>query len=491
MRHLITINNEYMRRNLFNYLERLNGQDLVQIEHYLNGSFFPVTNRKRVIALFKYLKRHHPNYHNNSKTEDEAIARKLKFQNINNLKTNLLNAVSKYLELKGLERHKTIQTFLLADTLDHLKINEFERFAEKAIDQIEAKPAKDATAYFLKYQLLLLLHMNKGVHRVEDSNTFLKDAINALNNYFVFDSLSVLNAYKANAKNNLNANFFDELNKILKKYIEHCDISNPNIEIYYLINKGFKVSSIKKLQKMYFKLKKLTLNNWNQLTTETQNEVYIYLVNKAKNLKNHCCANFKQELFSLRKFGIQRGIHLTYREIDSTMFYNIVCSACDVEAFDWCAEFISENKQYLPERERPDILLISKAYVNLAGKKYSDALRNLMLANSLNTALNTLFKIVARVIELKCLYYINDFDRFDACQRRFIRFLNNQNDLNNDIVKRIKTYIKITIKLFKSKNQHPNSNKNLLQETEALIQTTENLYEKPWLIEQCLNLKSE
>jgi len=478
-----------VRRNLFNYLEKLNEQDLVQIEHYLKSPFFTVTNRNRVIALFKYLKRYHPNYHNNIRTGEEAIIRKLNFQNVANLRTNLLDAVSDYLQLKSLERHKTIQTFLLADTLDHLKINEFERYTELAIEKIDAKAAKNATAYFLKYHLLMLLHMSRGAKRVGDNNTFLKEAINALNNYFVFDSLKLLNAYKTNEEYNLNANFFDELNKILKKYIEHCDVNDPNIKIYYLINKGFKVTNIKKQQQQYFKLKKLTMKNWNELAVETQNEVYISLVNKAKVLKNNCCTNFEQELFSLRQFGIEQGIHLIYNEIDSSMFYNIVCSACDVEAFEWCENFIEENQQYLSEREQSDILLISYAYFNLKRQKYDDALENLLLAESLNTILNTSFKVVARIIELKCMYYINDYDRFDACYRRFLRFLNNQNDLHENTVKRIKIFIQLTLKLFKGKNKYDLNTS--LKEIEELIKTEDNLYDKPWLLKQLLRLKSE
>lgn len=476
-----------MRRNLFNYLEKLSEQDLTQIEKYLNSSFFDVTNRKRVIILFNYLRKHHPNYHDNPRTENEAITRKLKFQNIPNLRTNLLDAVSDYLELKGLKRHKTIQTFLLADTLDHLKINEFERYTELAIEKIDSIPAKDATAYFLKYQLLLLLYMNKGAKRVGDSDTFLKEAINALNNYFVFESLKTLNAYKTNAKHNLSANYFDEKNKILKQYIKHFDLNDPNIKIYYLINKGFKITDIKKLEKGYFKLKKLAMNNWNKLAAETQNEVYTILVNKAKTLKDYCCVNFEQELFSLRQFGIELGIHLRYSEIDSAMFYNIVRSACDVKAFEWCENFIEENQKYLSEKEQPDILLISYAYFNLKKQKYDDALKNLLLADSLNIS----FKIATRITELKCIYHINDYDRFEACQRRFIRFLDNQNELNSNTVKRLKTFIKITIKLFKAKNLQSSARKNLLKEIEQIIQTSEKLYGKPWLLEQLLKLKRE
>jgi len=478
-----------MRRNLFNYLEKLDEQDLVQIEHYLKSPFFSVTNRNRVIALFKYLKRYHPNYHNNTRTEEETIIRKLNFQNVANLRTNLLDAVSDYLELKGLKRHKTIQTFLLADTLDHLKINEFERYAELAIEKIDTIPAKDATAYFLKHQLLMLLYMNKRVKRVGDSNTFLKEAIKALNNYFVFDSLKLLNAYKTYERHNLNANFFEELNKILKKYIEHCDVNDPNIKIYYLINKGFKISNIKKRQKGYFKLKKLTMNNWNELAVETQKEVHILLVNKARALKNDCCVNFEEELFSLRQFAIKQGIHLTNGEIDSSMFYNIVSSACDVKAFEWCENFIKENQQYLSENEQSDILLISYAYFNLKKQKYDDALKNLLLANSLNTTLNTSFKVAARLIELKCMYHIDDYDRFEACQHRFIRFLNNQSELNKNTVKRIKVFVQMTFKLFKAKNK---TNHNIsLKEIEQNIQTKDNLYDKPWLLNQFLSLKSE
>ncbi len=473
-----------MRRNLFNYLEKLNEQDLARLDQYLKSPFFSVTNKKRVITLYKYLKRYHPNYHDNPKTDNEVIAQKLEFQNVGNLRTNLLDAVSHYLQLKGLERNQTIQTFLLADTLDHLKISEFERFTKKAIQKIDEKSAKDATAYFLKYQLLLLLYMSKGVKKVGDRDTFLKDAINALNSYFVFDSLKALNAFKENARHNLNANFFDELNKILKKYINHCDIDDPNIKIYALINKGFKITQIKKLQKMYFKLKRLTLDNWERLTSETQNEVYIPLVNFATTLKNHCCQNFKHELFSLRKFGIKQHIHLIYGQIDSATFYRVVTSACDVNAFDWCDKFMSENQTHLSNIERHDILRISKAYFNLSKKQYDDALMNLLQADSLNTTLNTPFKVVARIIELKCMYFINDYDRFENSHRRVNQFLNNQNELNETTIERLKLFIKITVKLFKVKNQQVSHQSKLLTELEDLINKAVRLYEKPWLLEQ-------
>jgi len=109
-----------LRRDLFNYLEKLTNEDLVQVEKYLESPFFNVTNRKRVIQLFNFLKKHHPHYHNNSKTEKTFLAKKLKFHNIANLKSNLLDAITDFIVQKGLQRNKTIQSFLIADTLDYI-----------------------------------------------------------------------------------------------------------------------------------------------------------------------------------------------------------------------------------------------------------------------------------------------------------------------------------------------------------------------------------
>jgi len=325
--------------------------------------------------------------------------------------------------------------------------------------------------------------MKSGANRID---SILQDAIIALNNYFVYESLKVLNGYRGNLTNKVDADFFDDLHYLLGQYIKHNNVSDPNIKVYHLINKTFQTNDLNTREKIYFDIKNLVMDSWDQLTSGTKLEAIFFAINLARKLKFACVIGFDQEEFQLNQFVLTQGVHLTYGKINSTLFYSIVKSTCDVKEFDLCDRFIETNKQYLQENEKHNILLISYAYYNFKQNKYNDALKNLLITDFLSKT----FETSNRILELKCYYHIDDFDLFDACSKRFFRFLNIQATLNDQIKNKGKSFIVVTKKLFKAKSD--NNPIAILQEVEKFLNEVDDMiFQKPWILEQLNDFKKK
>jgi len=81
-----------LRKNVYTYLEKFTDAELKQLRKYIESPFFKVNSRKRVLQIFDYLMKYHPNFEH-PKLELKTMQAALKFGNITNLKTVLMDCV--------------------------------------------------------------------------------------------------------------------------------------------------------------------------------------------------------------------------------------------------------------------------------------------------------------------------------------------------------------------------------------------------------------
>lgn len=467
------------RRNLISYLRKLTGDDLTKIGKYLESPFFKVTNRQRVIALFKYLRRLHPEYEK-AKTENDYLERKLGFPNIKNLKTNLLDAVTGYLEIKSLYNNEQIKTYLLADTLDDLKLeDEFERSTKEEIELLDKKRVKQPVDYMLKYQLLLLQYFN--TQSLTAKNTILGKAIESFDYFYLYNSLINFHAYEVNIRQANAASVLKQTAAIVEAFNNKYEISDPNILYSYYVFQALQAKDNNELKDIFYQVKEIAFSQWNDLTSDIKYEIYLSMRNIATIIKSND-SSFNNELFLINEFCIDKNVHITRNEIESGLFYETIKNACDVSKFDWCETFIAQNKTHLKPAEEDAILDISHAYLNFKLNKFDDAISNLVSTRHLNY----MYNLNGRAIEIRCLYELKDPDRFEAAYRRFNRYLNENKKIPHQSKTGHLNFVKFLVLLEKSRY---NNTKVHLEEAIQQLNNEPQVYYRGWLNEKFAALK--
>lgn len=462
---------------LFAYLKKINKEDLKQIQKYLQSPFFKVENRERVILLFDFIKKFHPDY-DNVKLSNEALERKMKFTNFNNVKSTLVNCIEDYLKVNAFQQSQHLQISLFSKTLNDLNLNnEFNKYTKKELEKLEAKQVKSEDDYHLKYKLLREMFTQDKADIVSNKNAYLEDSIIALNNYYLHINLNNLLAYNYLKKILNKGTNVNLAKKIIYSIDYDNDIDDFNIIILYNIFIFNEIENLDKKKAVYSKLKEIVIEKSSIFSSTFQYEVYAGMLNMATSLRLAGIDSFTQELFNIHKFWVEKGVHLTHTTIHCHLFFNIATSACNVNEFNWYSKFVEKNSKYLLQSEKKQTLALAESYFKLKTKNYEDVLLNLAPVKFLNSQ----FNLFAKALGIQALYELNDPYRFEIYQRNFKNYILRQNEISERIKDANSHFIKIISKIEKARHEKNTSALNKIKE--YTLKQKEILY-RPWLLEK-------
>lgn len=475
-----------MRREIFDYLKKLENTDFREIKRYLESPYFNVTSRKRVIVLFEQLKQHHPKYEN---LTDTFISKKLKIgvTSIRNLKTILINCIEHYLELKVLGNQKQLKTWLRAQAYDDLNMHQyFIRYADIQLAKLAQKVCLNKADYQLKYELLSKKYGIIGHSMIDANNLSLQRAINTFTKYFLYESLINLNGL---ISTNLMVDRGAEINltnQLINSISNFELIDDVNIKSAYLIFKYYNLDNTqhKEKENVYDALKKLVENEWVKLTEVCKYETYQHMINMANSVVENNAKNFKDEDFIIHQFWIDKKVHLVHPEMHHNLFLSIVISSCNAQKLEWCKKFIDNNMEMIPIKERTSTVAYSWAYYDFCSSKFDDAIAKLYAIQPLSVY----FNLIVRMLMLRCLFAANNSSRFDDYCNATNNFIRNHTELNESI----KNYhLKFIVYLKKINKAFQQKNIEKLIRTEKEIRDTTNLTRYKWLIKLIEKLTSE
>jgi len=296
------------KSRLFSYLEKLDKEDTKQIQRYLQSPFFKVDSRDRVIQLFDYIKKFHPDY-DIPKLSNEALERKMKFTNYNNVKSALVTCIEEYLTIKAFKENEYLNTYLFSKTLNELNLeSEFQKFSKKEIEKLNRKEVKSEEDYYLKYKLLREMFGRDTADMLTNKNTFLEQSISALDHYYLHTNLKNLLAYNnlslwVNRKSNA-----DFAKKIIHSIDFENEIEDFNIKILHNLFLFNEQEDVIQKEIIYENMRQIVKNNYKKFPKNYKYEVYVNVLNMATKLHVLGINDYANELFNVHKFWIEKKV---------------------------------------------------------------------------------------------------------------------------------------------------------------------------------------
>lgn len=467
-----------IRKNLFEYLPYLDKKkDFPAIKKYLESPFFEVESRGKVIKLFELITKHHPNYKGKPELKNASLNKKLNISFVQNLKSTLITCIEDYLRIKRVKENDNWSTLLLTESLDELNMNKLLlKIIDDELSNISTSKAYTAQEYYFKYQLLFKKHSNLPDDKNKINDTSLEEAIQALSYYYLYTNLINLIA------NKMESSVFNQkpivflAKNMVNSVQDYQDIKDPNIATSFYILKYLDLQSTKKKLEIYYKLKKLTTEKWEEITPFNRHEIYLNTINIINNLI-FIGIDFEQEQFENHKFWIDKKIHKFYNKLNTALFMSIVVSASTVNEFDWSINFISQNDYLLIESEKNETILYCKAYVFFKQKRYDEALHFL---NSIRF-LNPLFELNLKMLELKCLFEKNINCRFKRCLKNLESYIKRHKKLAESLKLSHLNFILYIGMVAKAKqNEDVISLKKIRTDIEGLVE----LNSKLWILKK-------
>jgi len=399
-----------IRKNLFEYLRHLDEkEDFPKIKRYLESPFFRVESRKKVIKLFELLILH-PNYYKDQpEISNSLLNKKMGITDVGNIKSNLVKCIEDYLIITRRKSKEHWDTLLLVESLNEKNMHNYvEKYANYELDKLGLKKAFSSEDYFLKYCLEFNKFRALAAKERLDLGV-LEDAINTLNSFYLYTNLINLNAHETyfrNIEGRIDISLAYDLVNSIKNYSKSIDL---NIYICYLIFKSLNLKDIKKKIDAYSTLKKIVEDEWQKLNPFFRYEIYTSMINIAEDIISYNTENFKEEIFAIHEFWIQKKIHKTHNNIDTNVFIAIVLAACNSNKIMWCRKFINKNKNLISEKEKEQTISLCNAFINFKEKEFTKVLQTLILLDRVDS----IYTLHIKKLELKCWYELNDRLQFN------------------------------------------------------------------------------
>lgn len=234
----------------------------------------------------------------------------------------------------------------------------------------------------------------------------------------------------------------------------------------------FKVYQLMKYREESFFVE---LHQWIQQAEIQHNSefelIFLMMNNYCIRQINRGNAAYFQQLFLLNKITIENGLILDEHGLISPhAAKNIIAVSLRLKEFTWTKEFIENATNRLKEEHREETTSYLWARYAYELKDYARALKHLAITLPIDMLNNSSF----RVLQLKCLYELDDYEMMDTALENFRLYLIRHKNQTNYYYSNV-NFIAHLKKIIKNKDRVKTS---LIQK----IQEEKLVAEKAWLI---------
>lgn len=484
---------------LIELLKSFTNKDLMWFSKFLNSPFF--NNRKRIIKLYKVLRRYHPEFEHKNFTKEnlyKAVFGKSKYNDstFRNLMSDLLKLALQYLKQEGMEKKESESSFFIADEL--MRKGAFQLFKNTMISNakiLDSKKTFDADFFLNKYRTitesfyinLLTRKVIKKPFAVSETEKMINGIAHILT-FFILESikhndnlLKYSNTYNIKKNTEIVSEFLEIFNfeKLISYIRKHSTVSIPIVEIYYNLIKTF---AFFENEKYYQEYKNILTRYANLLGKTDVNFLYARLIDYCVMKKNagvNCSFDIDLEIFNMYQIYIGKGYYITdsSKYLPFDIYRNVLLNCIIVKNLTYMEEFIKKYSKYLLPEHVHSIVNYSNALLYFEKGIFSNAL----------TCINRIkfdqfvYKIDMKNLQLKINYELGHFESAISNIDTFKHFLNNnvlisesRKILHNNFL----TYISKLI------NFRTGSQKIHLSFVAEKIEKSKNIFDKGWLLDK-------
>ncbi len=468
-------------------LKTLTHSEMKEFRDYVHSPFF--NKNRNVVALFDYLRKFHPEFNDDSLT-DESISfalfpgTKHDYFKIRNLTSDLFSLAKDFLAyLYYRDESVYYPTFLL----EKLREKQLYRIIDQSLKSFkkEISDAKVLDEFFLLKQSELSQqeHFHQIVKDPLDSfDYFQKD----FNNFLEYALLRLLKFYSIMIHDKVQNNLeFDMkmFNQVLEFINEPSNLKNPTLILYSRV--VFLV--LKKDEKYFFELKELREKYSDNLTREDRYMLDLYMSSFCADVYNTTGKpDFQREHFLLSKAQFDRD-EMTIGRMLYPDFMIHVKIATRVKEFQWAEKFMEKYADQLSDEDKDSCLNFCHAYMSYYKGEFAKAMNLLSKANFSKN----LLKIQVKILHLQSYYEIGYLDELPSQIETFKKFLDRDKSVPEVYKNSFAKYLKLVSELLKANLSAQGKKKDV--EISALKKETEKLQSnlfgiKLWLREKLSEL---
>ncbi len=459
---------------LLDIFKHLTKQDRRALQDFLNSPFH--NKRKEVISLFNYIYQNGNTPFNLKKEsvfkhifpdapayDDKAMRYTMSF---------LLKCIEEYLIYNELKNNDLENGIRLNKAL---RLRGADKAYEKALKEnfhlLASQPHRSTDFHLQSFQLLTEEYQYR--HQKQRSGELRLQAISdSLTDAYATELLKqacVMHSHKSVAPTTYEQVFLETIVEKIESGAYKCP---PSVLAYF---QAYKTLTDSTQLADFQRLKEAIIKNSALFPLNEIRDLYLLAINFCIKKLNSGERIFEIEALELYKNGLENGAILENGQLSPYTYKNVMMLALKQGEYAWTEQFLHIFKKHLPERERENLFKYNLALYYFRLKNYPKAM-DLLQEVALK---EVLFNLDARRV-LMCIYYeLGEFTALDSLLESFTVYLHRQKVIGyhkNSYQNLIKFVKKLLTLDFKNKTQ-----KAQLKDE---INTTKELTERDWLLEQ-------
>lgn len=437
-------------------LKTFSDKELIQFEEFIGAPFH--NKNVKVIHLFSFLKKYHPEYSDVNLTKEflfKKLMGNIKYKDtyIRNLFSDLYSLAEKFLQYNLIANNFTYEKLLI----DEMRNRDLYELAEKKIKSFEkdvnSNKAKDQEYYLNKnfiYEMKSFMLVDKTL-----TDSFRNEQISSVIKQFMISLMEnsfylIVEEQRVKIKHK-----FDFLKHSLE-YMNSClqDFEDsPLLIIYYYYWQWYFSDD----DKYFIKAREYFKKHFSSLTKIDRKNLYsvmqVYYLNKIDSGDNSYNKEYLDVLLEMLRFNV-----LSHKEknfINLNLYRNILILCSMLKETEILKKFISKYTNFVAPESRDTVLAYSNAHLYYLQGNYERTLElcskiefnNLLMS----TNENLFFKIDIKVLILKCLYVLDSFENLISHIDTFKHFLNNSRLIKDSRRKKFMNFLNYTNDLIRLK----------------------------------------
>lgn len=462
-------------------------KDIRLFDDFVRSPFF--NKNKRIIAVWKLIKKHYPCFNKLYKHQLFRIAfpDKKKYNDLalRSLLSDVTQLLLRFLAQVQFNKHETVQKqWILLELLERNLYEIFEKTYRPISENWSRKLPYNEEYYLNLFNLQDIAYQYTSMSNNRSQQANLQEVINHLDLHYLTTKLR----YAAIALNRRNVvrveydlgYFWNEIETL---FATTSFNEAPLVKIYYSITKML----IHLEKDEYFQaLKSLLEIHKSRFSTDELRQIYVILINYCTWKTTMQKSEYIQEAFTIYRSMVEDGILFVGEYISPHHFKNIVAVSISAKQFEWANNFMQSYKTKVEPPYQENVYLYNMGYLYFATHNFEKAAEVLMQIQFSDFEFIDLFyQLGYRTLLVKTLYENKEWLPLHDAMEAFRQFLMRNQQINTTRKEAYMNFVKILKKILNRLEAKKGTAINLLTD----VSSTSPLVQQSWLINKIQDLE--
>lgn len=350
--------------------------------------------------------------------------------------------------------------------------------------QLNRHNYRDSDYFLADYRLHKLLGYYGAHYEDRSKSSVFQSMLDALDRYFIIEKLRNSCHLTANMliqNTHYEFHFLDDLLEHLENNWSQYE-DDKAVILYYTILMSLREESN---LEHYVRMKSMLKEDVDSLGPVQKEDLYGFASNYCIRQINLGQEPFRRELFQLYKQGLEIGLILQNGMLSEWNYKNITSLGCSLKEYEWTEDFIQQYKDMLPSHRRENAYNYNLAHLYYNKKQYHEALSVLLLVQFTDVKyhLNTSFLL------LRTYFALKDTEALLSLIDTFRIYVIRNRKISTEQKRGYTNFLRFAKKLVLIRHQAPAYSRQPVEEKLAelakKIESTTNVINKYWLLEEC------